>query len=106
MAPAIEVRCSSSHEGEVALRRALSPRDGYLARLDLAVLYTDTDRLLEAEQIYREGIVLQPDHRERLEGLADFLSDTGRDAEADEWYERARVLPTREERRRRRRNQN
>lgn len=91
-----------SAEAEHALQRSIALRDSQVARLALAVLYMSTGRVAEAEHIHREGVLLQPQHRERLEGLANFLSDTGRDAEADELYQKAKQLPSREERRRHR----
>jgi len=85
-------------EAETALLNALRIREGFRARLSLALLYMDQGRLAEAEKLHREGLAVTPNRRERVEGLANFLHDTGRREEAEELYERARGLPSREER--------
>lgn len=86
-------------EAETALLRALSIRDGFLPRLTLGILYLDTGRDADAVAIHREGVRLKPQHRERVEGLANMLWDLGRHEEAEELYQRAKDLPTREQRR-------
>lgn len=84
---------------EQSLRRSLALKDTYVARLALGRLYQEAERLSDAEHVYREGIRLQPTHRERIEALADFLSDTGRKAEAMALYEKALAMDPRERRR-------
>jgi tetratricopeptide (TPR) repeat protein len=84
---------------EYNLQRALTLKDSALARLNLAILYMEMGRPMDAEEIHREGVRLRPDHRERVEALADFLSDTGRREEAEVLYEQAKQLPSPEDRR-------
>jgi tetratricopeptide (TPR) repeat protein len=84
---------------EYNLQRSLKLKDSALARLNLAVLYKDIGRLTDAEEVHREGLRLRPDHRERVEALADFLSDVGRCEEAEVLYEQAKKLPSPDERR-------
>lgn len=86
-------------QAQRSLLRSLALKDTYVARLALARLYQEAGRPSEAENVYREGIRLQPTHRERVEALADFLSDTGRKAEAVALYERALAMDPREQRR-------
>ena len=77
------------------LLTALSLRDSGLARLNLAVLYMDEGRLDDAERVHLDGLELKPNDRERVERYANFLSDCGRDAEAERQYARAATLPAR-----------
>ncbi len=81
---------------EEALKRSLELKDTYAARISLGVLYMKQDRLTEAEGVYREGVRLRPTHRERVEALADFLSDTGRRTEAIKLYEQGMSMTPRE----------
>ena len=85
-------------DAERCLAVSLALKDSYQARRALGFLHHREGRIEQAEAIYREGVRLAPDHRERLETLADFLSDVGRKTEAESWYARARELPTRQER--------
>ncbi len=76
---------------EVALKRALRIRDSYLARIALALTYMDQDKLDEAEDVHLEGLRLKPT-AERYKAYADFLSDVGREDEAQRIYRKARRL--------------
>ena len=89
-------------EAEARFQKALGVTDSYLTRINLGALYLRLGKSRDAEHVYREGVRLQPEHRERLEALADFLAELGRQDEAASWNEAAAELPTREERRRRR----
>ena len=80
------------NEAEHSFRQSLALKDSHMARLALGRLYLDVGRLADAENVYREGVRLQSEHRERVEALADFLSDIGRKAEALELYEKALTL--------------
>jgi Tfp pilus assembly protein PilF len=44
---------------------------------------------IKAEGIYSEGIKLQPKEARRYEAYADFLSDVGREKEAQTMYKKA-----------------
>lgn len=85
---------------EEHLRRALTIKDSYMARLMLSNLYLGDDRVADAEAVLREGVLLRPDHRERLEALAEVLEVAGKASEAQELMLRAAQLPPREARRR------
>jgi hypothetical protein len=50
-------------------------------------------RVQEGELVHLDGIRLKPDSRKRLEAYADFLSDIGRKAEAQEMLAKAEHLP-------------
>jgi tetratricopeptide (TPR) repeat protein len=86
-------------EAEDFLIRALAIEESYMTRRALAIMYMELERLGEAEKVLREGLKLKQNHRERVEALAHFLWDTGQRKEADELYELAKQMPTREERR-------
>jgi Tfp pilus assembly protein PilF len=86
-------------EAERQLLVSVALKDSYDGRLALACLYQRMNELQLAEAIHREGVRLRPDHRERLEALADFLDDVGRAEEAQAVNEKASALPSREVRR-------
>jgi tetratricopeptide (TPR) repeat protein len=81
-------------QAEASFREALRIRDGYLPRLSLATLLLEQGRVQEGESVHLEGIRLKPDSRKRLEAYADFLSDIGREAEAQEMLAKAEHLPS------------
>ena len=85
--------CNELTLAEKHLLTALSIRDSGMARLSLALLYMRLDRFEEAERIHLEGLQLKPADRERLEAYADFLEDTGREAEATAARARAAHMP-------------
>lgn len=82
-------------EAEAQLLASLAIRDSSLGRLTLALLYMEQKRWEEAEAVHLEGLSKAPDDRERVEAYGDFLSDCGREAEAQEQYGRALTLPER-----------
>lgn len=86
-------------DAEVALRRSLSIQDSFSTRDTLCLVLVER-ALCAAEDVLREGVRLQPAHRERLEALADNLRDQGREEEARELEEEASTLPSREARKR------
>lgn len=89
------VECVELALAEKHLLVALSIRDGRLARCTLALLYMRQGRFEEAERVHLDGLQLKPASRERLEAYADFLDDTGREAEAGAARARAASLPPR-----------
>jgi tetratricopeptide (TPR) repeat protein len=80
-------------QAEASLREALRIRDTSLARFFLALVYMEQGRSAEAEQIHLDGIRIDPESTERWEAYADFLSDEGREAEAQEAYAKAHRSP-------------
>jgi tetratricopeptide (TPR) repeat protein len=85
-----------------ALSRSLELDDAPYVRRALARTFIDRG-LASAENVLREGLSLQPSHRERFEALAENLHTQGRAAEAAELEDRASELPTKDERIRSRR---
>ncbi len=77
---------------EACLREALEREDTTIARQSLAVVLMQRGSYEQAEEVHREGLLLQPESPERWEGYADFLSDTGREAEAERAHSRADAL--------------
>jgi Tfp pilus assembly protein PilF len=93
------IELGDTAEAEKQLLRSVAFKDSYDGRIALAFLYQKTENHHLAEAVHKEGIRLRPDHRERLEALADFLCDVGRNEEARAIMKEAEQLPTREERR-------
>jgi len=79
-------------EAEKSLLRAMQIRDTTLARMTLAMAYMEQGRMQEAEQIHLDGLAAEPKSRDRWESYGDFLSDQGRDAEAEKAYAEAKLL--------------
>jgi Tfp pilus assembly protein PilF len=80
-------------QAEASLREALRIRDSTPARLFLALVYMEQGRSAEAEQVHLDGIRLKPESAERWNAYANFLSDEGRETEAEEAYAKARRIP-------------
>lgn len=77
---------------EKSLINALKIKDSYLARLILALVYLQQGKFDEAENIHLEGIKLKPQSSERYKSYANFLSDVGREKEAQRMYKKAERL--------------
>jgi Tfp pilus assembly protein PilF len=75
------------------LREALRIHDSTPARLFLALVYMELGRSAEAEQIHLDGIRIDPESTERWNAYAAFLSDEGRETEAQEAYAKAHRSP-------------
>jgi len=84
-------RLKNYKAAEVALRRSLRIRDSYIARMVLALTYMEQGKIDEAEHVHVEGLRLRP-NGERYKAYADFLSDVGREEEAQHLYRKARRL--------------
>jgi Tfp pilus assembly protein PilF len=76
-------------KAETNFAASLRLRDFYAARLALALTYMKQSKNIKAEGIYSEGIKLQPKEARRYEAYADFLSDVGREKEAQTMYKKA-----------------
>lgn len=74
------------------LETSLGLKDSTITRLCLALTYVQQERLSDAERIHLEGIERRPRNHHRVEAYADFLSDCGRDAEAEAQYQKARRM--------------
>lgn len=81
-------------QAEASLREALRIRDSTLARLGLALVYMKQGRSAEAEQVHLEGLRLRPDSAERWHAYAAYLSDEGRETEAQKAYAKAESMPS------------
>ena len=63
-----------------------------LTRIALALAYLSQGKVVEAENVHLEGIRLKPKSSERYESYAAFLSDVGRETEAQTMNQKARTL--------------
>ena len=79
-------------EAKRYLKRALELKDLTTARLTLALSFMEEGDFASAEQVHLEGLKLRPESVERIKAYADFLSDAGREDEAEVQYSRAKRL--------------
>jgi Flp pilus assembly protein TadD len=79
-------------KAEINLVESLRIKDAYVARISLALAYLEQGKLAEAEEAHLEGIKLKPEEGQRYNAYADFLSDIGREEEAQKMYRKAKKL--------------
>ena len=79
-------------KAERVLSEALQMKESYIVRLSLALAYLSQGKLEEAERMHLANIRVQPQRNERYEAYADFLSDVGREMDAEAMYRKAREL--------------
>ena len=79
-------------KAESNLVESLMIKDAYMARISLALAYLEQGKIAEAERIHLEGLSLKPGDSRRYEAYADFLSDVGREEEAQQMYLKAKKL--------------
>lgn len=79
-------------KAEAVLAESLKIKESHLTRIALALAYLSQGKIAEAENVHLEGIKLKPKNSERYESYAAFLSDVGREAEAQRMNRRARKL--------------
>lgn len=79
-------------KAEKNLVEALKIKDSHLTRIALALAYLEQGKVEEAESIHLEGIKLKPKASSRYESYACFLSDVGREREAQKMYEKVKEL--------------
>jgi Tfp pilus assembly protein PilF len=79
-------------KAESMLREALQIKESHSARIGLALAYLAQGKVEEAEKTHLDGIKLKPRKSERYESYAAFLSDVGREAEAEKMSRKAREL--------------
>ena len=77
-------------KAEANLAESLRIKDAYVARISLALAYLEQGKLTEAEKVHLEGIELKPEDSQRYKAYADFLSDVGREDEAQRMYRKAK----------------
>ena len=75
---------------EASLKKALRIKDSHLARSALAFTYHTQGNIDEAERIHLEGLKLKQDDWNRYKSYACFLSDVGREEEAQQMNRKAR----------------
>jgi Tfp pilus assembly protein PilF len=79
-------------KAEVVLVESLRIKESHLTRIALALAYLSQGKVVEAENVHLEGIRLKPKSGERYESYAAFLSDVGREMEAQTMNQKARML--------------
>ena len=79
-------------KAEVVLTESLGIKGSHLTRIALALAFLSQGKVAEAENVHLEGIRLKPKNSERYESYAAFLSDVGREAEAQTMNNKARKL--------------
>jgi len=77
---------------EILLAKSLQKKEFYPARIALTLAYLSQGKVAEAEKTHLDGIKLRPDRKEGYKGYAAFLSDVGRDHEAERMREKAKEL--------------
>jgi tetratricopeptide (TPR) repeat protein len=79
-------------KAEVNCAESLRIKDAYVPRLTLASAYIGQGKLANAEDVHLQGIKLKPKESRRYEAYADFLSDLGREKQAQMTYRKAKKL--------------
>jgi Flp pilus assembly protein TadD len=79
-------------KAEVVLTESLGIKESHLTRIALALAFLSQGKVAEAENVHLEGIRLKPKNSERYESYAAFLSDVGREAEAQTMNKKAAKL--------------
>lgn len=79
-------------KAESILSEALQIKGSPAARIGLALAYLAQGRVEEAEKMHLENIRLKPKKSEGYESYAAFLSDVGREAEAEKMKRKAKDL--------------
>jgi Flp pilus assembly protein TadD len=79
-------------KAEAVLSEALRLKETHLSRSSLAFAYLAQGKLEEAEKTHLDGITLKPRDSARRESYAAFLSDVGREAEAEKMGRKAKEL--------------
>jgi Tfp pilus assembly protein PilF len=79
-------------KAESLLLEALQIKESYVARISLALAYLEQGKVNEAENTHLDGIRLRPKQSKRYEAYGDFLSDVGREDEAERMNQKAQEL--------------
>lgn len=79
-------------KAEIFFSESLQAKESYRVRLSLALALMEQEKFEEAEKIHLEAINLKPKNYERLDAYGDFLSDVGREDEAQQMYAKAENL--------------
>jgi CDP-glycerol glycerophosphotransferase len=79
-------------KAELILSEALRIKESHAARIGLALAYLAQGRIEETENTHLDGIKLKPKRSERYESYAAFLSDVGREDEAEKMNRKVKEL--------------
>jgi len=79
-------------KAELILSEALQIKESDIARTSLALAYLAQGKIEEAENMHLQNIRLKPKQGGRYESYAAFLSDVGREAEAEQMSRKAKEL--------------
>ena len=79
-------------KAEALLVESLRVKESHVTRISLAFAYLAQGKTTEAEKIHVENIQLGPRSSGRYKAYAAFLSDVGREAEAESMMQKARAL--------------
>jgi Flp pilus assembly protein TadD len=88
----VYLRKKQYKKAELLLLEALQIKESYVARLSLAFAYLEQGKIKEAENTHLDGIRLRPKQSKRYEAYADFLSDVGREDDAERITRKAQGL--------------
>jgi Flp pilus assembly protein TadD len=88
----VYLRRKQFKRAEAILLESLRLKESHLTRIALALAYSSQGKLTEAEAMYVENIKLKPESSERYESYAAFLSDVGREYDAQKITEKAASL--------------
>lgn len=88
----VHLKTKQYKKAESLLSEALRIKEFHAARIGLALAYLAQGKIAEAEKTHLDGIKLKPNKSERYESYAAFLSDVGREAEAEEINRKVREL--------------
>lgn len=79
-------------KAETVLADSLKIKESHLTRIALALAYLSQGKIEEAEKVHLDGIKLGSKLSERYESYAAFLSDIGREAEAQKMNQKVKDL--------------
>jgi Flp pilus assembly protein TadD len=79
-------------KAEAVLAESLRIKEWHNARTSLALAYLEQGKIAEAERMHVENIKLKPKDAGRYESYAAFLSDVGREAEAEQILQMVRAM--------------
>ena len=79
-------------KAEASLVESLRIKESHVTRISLALAYLAQGKVKEAEKIHIENIKLGPRSSGRYKAYAAFLSDVGREAEAESMMQKAKAL--------------
>jgi tetratricopeptide (TPR) repeat protein len=79
-------------KAEAVLAESLRIKEWHNTRISLALAYLSQGKIAEAEEMHAENIKLKPKDAGRYESYAAFLSDVGREAEAEQILQMVKAM--------------